>query len=449
MFPNSLLALVLACSPAQEPDPVIPPQSPPPPHAGATANRLVHETSPYLLQHAYNPVDWHPWGEAALAMARAEDKPIFLSIGYSACHWCHVMERESFEDPEIAAFLKEHFIAIKVDREERPDLDDLYMNAVQRMTGQGGWPMSVFLTPDRKPFYGGTYFPPRAAHGRPGFLDLLQGIAEAWDTRRPELEDAANRLGDSLQIELPAAPATGLPAAPALRRLEASWVAAYRSTYDSVWGGFGSAPKFPRAEDLRWLLAVGAGGELVQAREMALFTLRKMAAGGMYDQIGGGFARYSVDAKWMVPHFEKMLYDQGTLIPAYLDAWRVSGDPEFARIARECCDYLLAERRDPSGGFWSATDADSEGEEGLFFVWTPAQLVETLGEERARFAATLYGVTEKGNFEQGASVLHHGASLAAAAAAAGLESGEPAAVAAEIRAALYAARAERVPPAND
>ncbi|MAW60281.1 MAG: thioredoxin domain-containing protein [Planctomycetes bacterium] len=406
-------------------------------------NHLVGETSPYLLQHVNNPVDWYPWGEAALSRARELDRPIFLSIGYSACHWCHVMEHESFENELVAAFLNQHFVSIKVDREERPDLDELYMSAVQKMTGSGGWPMTVFLTPELQPFYGGTYFPPSARHGRPGFLDLIRGIEQAWRERRPEIEQSARELSDALVLELPEAPEEGgLPEGEALAELLREGVRAFHAEFDPEWGGFGAAPKFPRTDDLRWMLAAlpwlpEAEAETVRA--MVDRTLTAMAAGGMYDQIGGGFARYSVDEKWWVPHFEKMLYDQGTLIPTYLDGWCQLGQPRFEEVARASCDYLLRERRDPGGAFWSATDADSEGVEGKFFAWTPAQLVEVLGEEKGAWAAARYGVPEAGTFEHGTSVLRE---LEAPA-------GTPPEWEEEVRAALYAARAQRIAPGND
>ncbi len=403
------------------------------------ANHLAGQTSPYLLQHVHNPVDWYPWGSEALDRARSEDKPIFLSIGYSACHWCHVMERESFEDPEIAAFLNAHFISIKVDREERPDLDELYMAAVQRMTGGGGWPMTVFLTPDREPFYGGTYFPPREKHGRPGFLDLLHGIHQAWGDRREEVEASAEQLGASLAVTLPPAGDDELPTPADFHAAERRWVERIEPQFNEENGGFGPPPMFPRADDLRWLLAASRRSGSARAAEMALFTLRRMALGGMYDQLGGGFARYSVDAQWLIPHFEKMLYDQGDLVPAYLEAWRMTGDPFFARVARECCDYLLREMRDPGGAFWSSTDADSEGEEGKFFVWDPAALARVLGEEDGAFAARAYGVTARGNFEHGQSALTRWQEL----------SPEEEARLAPIRERLYQARLDRVAPGTD
>ena len=441
-----LAALFTSClSQHQEPDPVAPESTP---------NHLLHETSPYLLQHAYNPVDWYPWGEEALERSKQEGKPIFLSIGYSACHWCHVMEHESFEDPKVAAFLNEHFICIKVDREERPDLDDIYMAAVQKLTGSGGWPMSVWLTPELKPFYGGTYFPPDSAHGRPGFLELNQFLADAWVNRRAEIDATVDSLHQALQTAFPElGEDPELGSAEDLVRSQEQWVSAMRSAYDSIDGGFGQAPKFPRAEDLRFLLAaaqrLGTGIPAAQAQEMALFTLRRMTEGGMYDRLGGGFARYSVDGQWLIPHFEKMLYDQGTLIPAYLDAYRLSGDEDYAKIVRQSCDYLLREMVDEEGGFHSSTDADSEGVEGKFFAWTPPQLVEVLGEERAAFAAALYGVTEAGNFEHGWSVLTDALPPQIAARKAGLPLEHAEALAEEVRAELYAARLLRIPPGTD
>ncbi|MHC4823839.1 MAG: thioredoxin domain-containing protein [Planctomycetota bacterium] len=419
-----------------------------------TPNHLAGETSPYLLQHVNNPVDWYPWGEEALERSKQEGKPIFLSIGYSACHWCHVMEHESFEDPKVAAFLNEHFICIKVDREERPDLDDIYMAAVQKMTGSGGWPLSVWLTPELKPFYGGTYFPPASAHGRPGFLELNRFLADAWVNRRADIDTTVDSLHQALQTAFPELgedPTLG--SAEDLRRSQEQWVSAMRNSYDSIDGGFGQAPKFPRPEDLRFLLAaahrLGDGIPAAQAQEMSLFTLRKMTEGGMYDRLAGGFARYSVDGQWLIPHFEKMLYDQGTLIPAYLDAYRLSGDEDYAKIVRQTCDYLLREMVDEDGGFHSSTDADSEGVEGKFFVWTPTTLTEALGEERAAFAAALYGVTEAGNFEHGWSVLTDAMPPQIAARKAGLPLDQADALAEEVRAALYDARLQRIPPGTD
>jgi len=360
------------------------------------ANRLQSSTSPYLLQHAHNPVDWHPWDAEALAQAKALDRPIFLSIGYSACHWCHVMERESFEDPVTAAVLNAHFVCIKVDREERPDLDDLYMDAVQALTGRGGWPMSVWLTPDLEPFYGGTYFPIQARHGLPGFRELLEAIAEAWRERRPKVLAQARQLAEGLAKAAEMRPGPGLPDPAILDRA----LADLRHRYDGAWGGFTPAPKFPAQHAVELILRRGTGTDLAMARR----TLDAMWEGGMFDHLGGGFARYSVDGRWLVPHFEKMLYDNAQLASTYLAGFQALREPRYADIARDTLDYLLRDMRDPSGGFHSAEDADSEGEEGRFYVWTPAQIEEVLGAEAEAFSRA-YGVTAAGNFE-GANVLH-------------------------------------------
>src|SRR4051812_1077124 len=352
------------------------------------ANRLANETSPYLLQHAENPVDWHPWGEEARERAHTEDKPILVSIGYAACHWCHVMERESFEDPQVAALMNEHFVPVKVDREERPDVDAIYMDAVQAMTGHGGWPLNAFLTPEGVPFYAGTYFPPEPRQGMPSWRQVLAGVAEAWREQREEIEQAGRtilpRLRGAAQLEAQEGDldAGGLVAA----------VAELRRGYDWDHGGFSPrAPKFPSASVIEFLLARGE-------REMALHTLRAMASGGMYDQIGGGFARYSVDTRWIVPHFEKMLYDNALLARAYLHGWQVSGESFFGRVCTETLDWALRELRQAEGGFASALDADSEGVEGRFYVWTPAQVREVLGDDADR-ALAYFGMTDAGNFE--------------------------------------------------
>jgi uncharacterized protein YyaL (SSP411 family) len=366
------------------------------------ANRLAHETSPYLLQHSENPVDWYPWGDEALQRAREDDRPVLLSVGYSACHWCHVMERESFEDPETAAYMNENFVNIKVDREERPDVDALYMEAVQAMSGQGGWPMTVFLDPDGVPFYGGTYFPPDESRGMPSFRMVMEAVVEAFAGRREEIrgraEETRIRLGAVGRIE----PAPETPEAAALEQA----VRALRDSADMERGGIGSgAPKFPPASALELLMATRArsdGGNSADA--VVETTLDAMIAGGIYDQIGGGFARYSVDADWLVPHFEKMLYDNALLARAYLHGWQALGHERWRRACEETLDWALREMRGPEGGFYSALDADSEGEEGRFYVWTPGQLREALGDEVADVAAH-YGVTEAGNFE-GRSVLH-------------------------------------------
>jgi uncharacterized protein len=354
------------------------------------SNRLADETSPYLLQHAENPVDWYPWGEEALARARSEDKPILVSIGYSACHWCHVMERESFEDPQVAALMNERFVCIKVDREERPDVDAIYMDAVQAMTGRGGWPLNAFLTPDGVPFYAGTYWPPKPRHGMPAWSQVLVGVSQAWSQQRDEIEETRQRILPRLAGAAALPPAEGDfdPAG-----LDTA-VATLRRGYDHEQGGFSrSAPKFPATSTIEFLLRRGE-------REMALHTLRAMASGGMYDQIGGGFARYSVDARWTIPHFEKMLYDNALLARAYLHGYQVSGEPFFARICTETLDWALRDLRQEEGGFASALDADSEGEEGRFYVWTPGEVRAALGDdELARTALEHFGMTGPANFE--------------------------------------------------
>src|SRR5215218_6042526 len=355
-----------------------------------SSNRLAAETSPYLLQHAENPVDWYPWGEEALARAREEQKPILVSIGYAACHWCHVMERESFEDPEVAALMNERFVCIKVDREERPDVDAIYMDAVQAMTGRGGWPLNAFLTPEGVPFYAGTYFPPEPRHGMPAWSQIVVGVAQAWVEQRAEIEETGRRILPRLAGAAALPPAEGEldPAG-----LDAA-VTTLRRGYDHEHGGFTTAaPKFPAASAIEFLLRRGE-------REMALHTLRAMASGGMYDQVGGGFARYSVDARWVIPHFEKMLYDNALLARAYLHGFQVSGEPFFACVCTETLDWMLRDLRQEEGGFASALDADSEGEEGRFYVWTPDEMRAVLGDrnvaegERDEGASRLAGETE-------------------------------------------------------
>lgn len=357
-------------------------------------NRLINDSSPYLVQHAHNPVDWYPWGEEAFAAARAEDKPIFLSIGYSTCHWCHVMERESFDNEDIAAFLNEHFVAIKLDREQRPDLDEIYMTGLQLMTGQGGWPMSNFITEAGKPFFTGTYFPPD------GFLDLLKQIAAAWQSQRDEVIAQAEQIFGSIEKHTVASGAAGaldknLPRETAQNLL---------ASFDEEYGGFGRAPKFPN-ESYLWLLfeAVISGETLLSGP--LLKTLDKMAEGGLYDQVAGGFHRYSVDQKWLVPHFEKMLYNQGQLLRLYAAGWSLTNQSAYHRVLTQTLDYLAREMTSPDGGFYSATDADTEGEEGKFFIWTDAELREVLHPDEYALAKTVYGITSEGNFE-GANVLH-------------------------------------------
>jgi len=413
-------------------------------------NRLAHETSPYLLQHASNPVDWYPWGEEALERARREDRPIFLSVGYSACHWCHVMERESFESEEIARLLNRSFVCVKVDREERPDLDEIYMRAVQAMTGGGGWPMTVFLTPDLEPFFGGTYFPPEDHHGRPGFASLLGFVLRLWENERERVVSQGRVLAQAIRDEARVDARSDVDRGVLDRSLEA-----LAGTFDRRWGGFGQAPKFPHATDVRLCLRHWRRTGDERALEMAIVTLDRMAAGGIQDHLGGGFARYSTDAKWLIPHFEKMLYDNALLVPAYLEAHLITGahgeggDGRHARVARDACEWVLREMVTPEGGFASTLDADSEGEEGRFYVWSPEELADVLGEERGRWAAAWFGVTPEGNFEHRKSALWRPDPPEEVARRLDVGVDELTAAMEEARAELFAARAERVPPGKD
>ncbi len=414
----------------------------------AHLNRLAHETSPYLLQHAHNPVDWHPWGPEALARAAAEDKPILLSVGYSACHWCHVMAHESFEDPETAALMNELYVNVKVDREERPDIDAIYMEAVQAMTGRGGWPMTVFLTPDGKPFYGGTYFPPEPRYSMPSFRQLLLAIADAWRNRRRELLSAGDRLIDALNRSGALRPAD-TPLTIAL--LDRAAKRLLRG-FDRVEGGFGGAPKFPQPMNLDFLLQHYARTHDLVSLNAVAFTLTKMANGGIYDQLGGGFHRYSTDDEWLVPHFEKMLYDNAQLARTTLHAWQITGEPAFRRVAEETLDYVLREMTAPEGGFYSTQDADSEGEEGKFFLWTPAQVADLLGAEDARLFSGYFGVTSRGNFREGgpgANILHARRDLAVVAADLGVTPDRLARAVERGRKILFEARERRVRPGRD
>jgi hypothetical protein len=410
-------------------------------------NRLSRENSPYLRQHAHNPVDWYPWGEEALQRSRREDKPIFLSIGYSACHWCHVMEHESFADDAIAAMMNEHFVCVKVDREERPDLDEIYMTAVQAMTGQGGWPMSVWLTPEGKPFYGGTYFPPDDRHGRPGFRRLCEHLAAAWKNRRAEVLRGSKELTEHLQKALATAAPPGEPG-PATQALFREQSA---ERFDDVHGGFAQppawAPKFPHASELQALLRIAVAANDGKALSMFTVTLDRMAEGGMYDQLGGGFHRYSTDREWLVPHFEKMLYDNALLVPCYLEGYQATGNAEWARVVRETLHYLLREMRHTDGGFYSSQDADSEGVEGKFFVWQRREFDVLLGAD-AELAAQRWGVTEAGNWEHH-NVLWLARSVADAAKATGREPAAAATALASARAKLLHARTRRVRPGTD
>jgi uncharacterized protein len=408
-------------------------------------NRLAHESSPYLLQHQNNPVDWFPWGAEAIEKSRDEEKPIFLSIGYSACHWCHVMEHESFENEAIAHVLNENFVPIKVDREERPDLDQIYMNAVQMLTGHGGWPMSVFLTPELKPFYGGTYWPPRSARGMPGFDQILAAVIDAWKNRREAALNAADQLTAELRN-------VGTVAEGDARGLNAglihSAVNQLQRTFDHTYGGFGQAPKFPHPMDLQLLVREAQRSGKQGALDMVRLTLDRMAAGGIYDQLGGGFARYSVDARWLVPHFEKMLYDNSLLTSAYLDAYLVTNDENYARVVRETLDYIIREMTDPAGGFYSTEDADSEGHEGLFYTWTPEELEAVLGKERAATFGRVYDVSDVGNFE-GRNILNLPKTLEQCAKILSRELAELASELAKSREELFAAREKRVRPGRD
>jgi uncharacterized protein YyaL (SSP411 family) len=400
------------------------------------ANALAAETSPYLRQHAENPVDWLPWGEQALARAAAEDKPLLVSIGYSSCHWCHVMERESFEDPRTAALMNEAFVCVKVDREERPDVDALYMEAVQSMTGQGGWPLNVFLTPEQLPFYGGTYFPPQERHGMPAWTQVLQAIAEAWEERREEIRAGGERLRERLSGGSQLVPS----AEPIRAELLDAAVARLRESFDAQDGGFGDAPKFPHASVIELLLLRGE-------REMTGATLRAMAGGGIHDQIGGGFSRYSVDRAWAVPHFEKMLYDNALLARAYLHGWQLLGERRLLDVCLDTLAWTLREMRGPEGGFYSALDADSEGVEGRFYVWTLAQLRAELGVD-ADAAIAWFGATEQGNFtdphhpEPGLNVLQD-RSWSESAVAPAADTRE------RVRARLLDARSRRIRPGLD
>jgi uncharacterized protein YyaL (SSP411 family) len=414
-------------------------------HARFT-NHLAHETSPYLRQHAHNPVDWYPWGADALDRARQLDRPIFLSIGYSACHWCHVMEHESFENEQIARILNDNFVSIKVDREERPDLDQIYMTAVQLLNqGQGGWPMSVFLTPDLKPFAGGTYFPPDDRYGRIGFRRLLQLVLEAWRNQRPAIEEQAGHLTGYLQNagRLEAVPGELTP------DLIRHAVAGLARAFDSRHGGFGSAPKFPHPMDLRLLLRAWRRFHDEQALHMVRVTLDRMAAGGIYDQLGGGFARYSTDPHWLVPHFEKMLYDNALLSVCYLEAFQATGQAEYREVVEETLAWVLREMTSSQGPFYSTLDADSEGQEGKFYVWTAAEIEQVLGPQDAPIFASVYGVEPEGNWEEGQNILHRVRPLEQSARAHNMSEADLRALLDRCRRKLFEARSHRVRPGLD
>jgi uncharacterized protein YyaL (SSP411 family) len=419
-------------------------------------NRLVDETSPYLLQHAENPVEWYPWGEEALSKAKAEDKPIFLSIGYSACHWCHVMAHESFEDPETAAIMNEQFVNIKVDREERPDLDSIYMEAVVAMTGGGGWPMSVFLTPDGVPFYGGTYFPPTPRYGMPSFKRLLISVAEAYHQQRDKIEQGGEQLKARVSRSL------SLRADSTLLTPDTLDLAyrGFSGRFDATHGGFGNAPKFPQPMNLEFLLRYHHRTGESHALEMVDLTLTRMASGGIYDQLGGGFHRYATDARWLVPHFEKMLYDNALLARVYLHAWQVTKRPLYRRVVEETLDYVVREMTaenkrnarggecDNSGGFYSAQDADSESEEGKFFIWTPEEVKALLGMADGEIFCRYFDVTQNGNFE-GKSILNVKLDIGTAAEAAKVDESEYDTAIRDGRQKLFRARETRVKPDRD
>ena len=407
-------------------------------------NRLVNETSPYLLQHAHNPVDWNPWDDEAFERAKKEDKPVLVSIGYSACHWCHVMEHESFEDEETARIMNENFVNIKVDMEERPDVDQIYMSFVQMTTGHGGWPMNVFLTPEKVPFFGGTYFPPTPRYNMPAFKQILQSVAEAYRERRDEIDHSANDiLGELRRISVSEASPGGINNIQLDRAFES-----FSKAFDSTNGGFGGAPKFPPSMSLEFLLRYYNRTGNERALPMVEVTARKMAEGGVYDQLGGGFHRYSVDAVWLVPHFEKMLYDNAQLIRIYLHLYQITKDQFYKRIATETLDYVRREMLDKSGAFYSTQDADSEGEEGKFFVWTPTEVEEILGSKDAQFFKFFYDISEEGNFE-GKNILHVTYTREAAARALKISADELEDILERGRKRLFEEREKRIKPFRD
>ena len=415
-------------------------------------NRLAQESSPYLRQHAHNPVSWLPWGDEAFRLARETDRPVLVSIGYSACHWCHVMERESFDDPTTAAAMNEGFVPVKVDREERPDVDSVYMRAVQAMTGSGGWPLTIFLTPFGVPFYGGTYFPPERRHGMPSFHEVLAAVRHAWEHDRERVEVSAQEIRETLERSATARPKQqpdDEPAPPAAdEELVGEAAKSLAATFDPVHGGFGGAPKFPQPMLISFLLRYHRRTGHGQALAIALHTLRRMAAGGMHDHLGGGFHRYSVDARWLVPHFEKMLYDNALLARAYLEAWQATGAEDLRRVCESTLDYVLTDLRHPAGGFLAARDADSEGEEGRFYVWTPEQIDAVLGREHGPMFRRAYDVSATGNFE-GKNILHLPHDLDALARSEDVTVDDLEAQLAYARTKLLAARSGRAEPFKD
>ncbi len=408
-------------------------------------NRLIDETSPYLLQHAHNPVDWFPWREEALRQAKKEDKPILLSIGYSSCHWCHVMERESFENEAIAQIMNERFINIKVDREERPDLDELYMNAVQVMTGSGGWPMTVFLTPDLVPFHAGTYFPPEDRGGMPGFPKVLVTVSNYYKTNRGEIGKMEAQMKNALHQIVSIVPSQETMDAKVLSKVFETLA----NQFDPNYGGFGKAPKFPSSMTLSFLLRFWKSTETKNALEMVEKTLEKMANGGIYDHLGGGFHRYSVDERWLIPHFEKMLYDNALLSRTYFEAYQATRKERYRQVGEEILNYVLREMTSPEGGFYSTQDADSEGEEGKFYVWTRDQIKEALGKEKGTPFCAYYGVTPQGNFERGTSVLHIVSSLEKVSELYGISIPDLKKLLEEGGEKLFAEREKRIRPGRD
>lgn len=407
-------------------------------------NKLADESSPYLLQHAHNPVDWYPWGEEAFTKAKSEDKPLLISIGYSACHWCHVMEHESFEDEATARLMNEHFVNIKVDMEERPDVDQIYMTFVQLTTGRGGWPMNVFVTPDKLPFFGGTYFPPDQRYGMPSWQQILHSISEAWKERRDELLHSANEIvGELRRVSITELSTTAVSA-----DQQDSAFQSFVRTFDKTNGGFGGAPKFPPSMSLEFLLRYWSRTGDNAALEIVKFTARKMAEGGIYDQLGGGFHRYAVDSIWLVPHFEKMLYDNAQLIRVYVHLHQITGDEFYKRVATETLEYVKREMLDESGGFYSSQDADSEGEEGKFFVWTPDEVEAALGPEDATIFNFFFDVSESGNFEE-KNILHVTYTIEAAARALKIEVQKLREVLERSKAKLFAEREKRIKPFRD
>ena len=409
-------------------------------------NRLILEPSPYLLQHAHNPVNWYPWGDEAFARAKKENKPVLLSIGYSTCHWCHVMERESFEDIAIAEYMNRHYIAVKVDREQRPDLDGIYMTAVQMLTGRGGWPMTVWLTPDRRPFYGGTYFPPHDGmrEQQTGLLTLLARLQAAYHQEPHQVAVVTKKLTQSIQAAVVPEGLDENPTQTALTQAAEN----FKARFDRQYGGFGKAPKFPRSVTLEFLLRYSRRTNDSETRAMVVKTLEAMAAGGIYDQVGGGFHRYATDQQWLVPHFEKMLYDNALLAVAYLEGYQIAGREDFARVARQILDYLDREMRAPGGGFYSATDADSAGEEGKFFIWTLPELAPLLSQKQLQLVQSHYGVTPQGNFEA-ANILHVARPLDTVAKELDLSMDQAQRELQAARDILYRARQQRIAPHTD